>query len=100
MGGNILKIEKGEACKENPMNTGEGGLKIFSGTISLQLDHLAFLAKCNRCEKAQLWRTTTSSVINRFSSVTTNDTVTKLYTEFMYGTFENILYTKYTKQMA
>ena len=48
MGGNILKIEKGEACKENPMNTGEGGLEIFSGTISLQLDHLAFLAKCNR----------------------------------------------------
>lgn len=82
------------------MSTGRGGLEIFSGTISLPFGHLAFLAKCNPNKKAQLWGTTTYFIINGFSSVTTNDTVTKLYTEFMYGRFENILYTKYTRQMA
>ena len=78
------------------MSTGGGGFEIFSGTMAILLP----LQNVTLIKKAQLWGTTTYFIINGFSSVTTNDTVTKLYTEFMYGRFENILYTKYTRQMA
>ena len=97
--GNILKTQKawerGGLYGKSHEYWGRGVWNFF-----WNYGHLASLAKCNPYKKAQLWGTTTYFIINGFSSVTTNDTVTKLYTEFMYGRFENILYTKYTRQMA